>query len=126
MVKPRQADSTLKLIDEYCSYYRNLFSEVRSFEAFTHLHAGIVSDIKRKTLPAITEIMGLENAQGLHHFLTQSPWEAQALRRQRLELILKIVKGRKIVIIIDETGDPKKGKATDVCSETIFRATGKN
>jgi SRSO17 transposase len=110
MVKPRQADSTLKLIDEYCSYYRNLFSEVRSFEAFTHLHAGIISDIKRKTLPAIAEIMGLENAQGLHHFLTQSPWEAQALRRQRLELILKIVKGRKIVIIIDETGDPKKEK----------------
>jgi len=50
MVKPRQADSTLKLIDEYCRYYRNLFSGVRSFEAFTHLHAGIISDIKRKTL----------------------------------------------------------------------------
>ena len=39
------------------------FSEVRSFEAFTHLHAGIISDIKSKTLPAIAEIMGLENAQ---------------------------------------------------------------
>jgi hypothetical protein len=38
MVKPRQADSTLKLVDEYCRYYRNLFSELRSFEAFTHLH----------------------------------------------------------------------------------------
>jgi SRSO17 transposase len=125
MVKPRQADSTLKLIDEYCSYYRNLFSEVRSFEAFTHLHAGIVSDIKRKTLPAIAEIMGLENAQGLHHFLTQSPWEAQALRRQRLELILKIVKGRKIVIIIDETGDPKKGKATDYVARQYLGRLGK-
>ena len=33
MVKPRQANSTVKLIDEYCSYYRNLFPEVRSFEA---------------------------------------------------------------------------------------------
>jgi SRSO17 transposase len=39
------------------------FSEVRSFEAFTHLHAGIISDLKCKTLPAIAEIMGLENAQ---------------------------------------------------------------
>jgi SRSO17 transposase len=36
----------------------------------------------------------LQNAQGLHHFLTQSPWEAPALRRQRLELILKLVKER--------------------------------
>jgi SRSO17 transposase len=46
MVKPRQANSTLKLIDEYCSYYRNLFPEVRSFEAFTHLHADIISGSK--------------------------------------------------------------------------------
>jgi SRSO17 transposase len=115
----------LKLIDEYCRYYRNLFSEVRSFEAFTHLHAGIISDIKRKTLPAIAEIMGLENAQGLHHFLTQSPWEAQALRRQRLELILRIVKDLKIVIIIDETGGPKKGKATDYVARQYLGRLGK-
>lgn len=68
MVKPRQADSTLKLIDEYCRYYRNLFSEVRSFKAFTHIHASVIFDIKRKTLPAIAEIKGLENAHGLNHF----------------------------------------------------------
>jgi SRSO17 transposase len=59
MVKPHEANSRLKLIDEYCSYYINLFPEVRSFEAFTHLHAGIISDIKRKTLPEEADIMGL-------------------------------------------------------------------
>ena len=91
MVKPREANSTLKLIDEYCRSYRNLFSEVRSFEAFTHLHAGLLSDIKRKTLPAIAEIMGLENALGLHHFLTPSRQGRFCVRRQRLEFILKVV-----------------------------------
>jgi len=70
-------------------------------------------------------IMGLENAQGLHHFLTQSPWEASALRRQRLELILKLVKERKIVLIIDETGDPKKGKATDYVARQYLGRLGK-
>ena len=44
MVKPRQPNYTLKLIDEYGSSYRNQFPEVRSFEAFTHLHAGINYD----------------------------------------------------------------------------------
>jgi len=97
-------------------YYRNLFSEVRSFEAFTHLQAGRISDIKRKTLPAIAEIMGLENAQGLPHFLTQLPWEAQAYIRQRLELILRIVKNRKIVIIIDLHRRSKEGKSYRLCS----------
>jgi len=89
MVKPREANSTLKLIDEYCRYYRNLFSEVRSFEAFTHLHAGIISDIKRKTLPAIAEIMGLENAQGLHHFLTQSPQGGSSLEKAKARINFK-------------------------------------
>ena len=45
MVNPGQANSTLKLIEEYCRYYRNLFSEVRSFEAFTHLHTGLISEM---------------------------------------------------------------------------------
>jgi SRSO17 transposase len=83
MVKPRQANSTLKLIDEYYRYYRNLFLEVRSFEAFTHLHAGMISDIKRKTLAAIAQIMGLENAQKLHHFLTQSRQGGSSLEKAK-------------------------------------------
>ena len=96
-------------------------------DIFTKLRCTrIISDLKRKTLPAIAEIMRLENAQGLHHFLTQSPWDAPALRRQRLELILKLVKERKIVlIIIDETGDPKNGKATDYVARHYLGRLGK-
>jgi len=95
-------------------------------DIFTKLRCTrIISDLKRKTLPAIAEIMRLENAQGLHHFLTQSPWDAPALRRQRLELILKLVKERKIVLIIDETGDPKNGKATDYVARQYLGRLGK-
>ena len=74
----------------------------------------MVSDIKRKTLPAMpaasfanAKVVGLENHQSLHHFLTESPWSATELRRQRLELILLVLQGRPIVLIIDETGDKK-------------------
>ncbi len=70
----------MKFVDEYCASYRKLFPEVRSFEAFQQLHAGIASEIKRKTLPAIAEVVGLENSQSLHHFLTESPWEVEAVR----------------------------------------------
>jgi SRSO17 transposase len=93
--------------------YQNLFPEVRSFEAFKYLHVGLISDIKRKTLPAIAKVVGLDNEQSLHHFLSKSPWEVQELRQQRLEIILKILSGREIVLIIDDTGDKKQGHATD-------------
>jgi hypothetical protein len=70
MKQPRCAAPTIKFIDEYCQWYKSLFSDVRSFEAFKYLHIGCISDIKRKTLPAIAKIVGLDNHQGLHHLNT--------------------------------------------------------
>jgi SRSO17 transposase len=125
MVEPRPPASTVKFVDEYCQLYQNLFPEVRSFEAFKYLHMGCVSDIKRKTLPEIAKIVGLDNHQGLHHFLTESPWNVKELRRQRLELILYILQGRPIILIIDETGDKKKGNKTDYVKRQYIGNLGK-
>src|SRR5687767_8075760 len=99
MDKPRPSRTTLKFIDEYCANYRNLFSDVRSFEAFKHLHIGMISELKRKSLPAIAKIVGLQNAQSLHHFLSESPWSTKQLRRQRLGYTLTQLSGRKVFLI---------------------------
>lgn len=125
MVQPRTASPTVKFVDEYCQWYKNLFSDVRSFEAFKYLHIGCISDIKRKTLPEIAKIVGLDNQQGLHHFLTSSPWEVEKLRIRRLELILQVLKGRPIILIIDETGDKKKGNKTDYVKRQYIGNLGK-
>ena len=112
MVVPRLAKPTVRLIDDYCSLYQSLFSDVRSFEAFKYLHVGMLSDIKRKSLPAIAKATGLDNEQSLHHFLTDAPWTVTALRHRRLELILQSLKERPLKLLIDETGDRKKGRTT--------------
>jgi len=125
MVEPRPPAPTVKFVDEYCQLYQNLFPEVRSFEAFKYLHMGCVSDIKRKTLPEIAKIVGLDNHQALHHFLTESPWDVQELRRQRLELILYVLQGRPIILIIDDTGDKKKGNTTDYVKRQYIGNLGK-
>jgi len=79
----------------------------------------------RKTLPEIAKVVGLENEQALHHFLTKSPWKVEELRKQRLNLILLALKGRKIFLIIDETGDKKKGKRTDYVKRQYLGKLGK-
>lgn len=112
-------------MDEYCQWYKNLFSDVRSFEAFKYLHIGCISELKRKTLPAIAKIVGLDNHQGLHHFLTTSPWDVEQLRTLRLELILQVLLGRPIILIIDETGDKKKGNLTDYVKRQYIGSLGK-
>lgn len=99
MIEPRVPAPTIKFVDDYCECYRHLFPEVRSFEAFKYLHVGIISDIKRKTLPAIARVVGLDNEQGLLHFITESPWTVKSLRKARLKLILQVLSksGRKFI-----------------------------
>jgi len=125
MVEPRPAKPTVQFIDEYCQWYQSLFPEVRSFEAFKQLHLGLISEVKRKTLPAIAQIAGLDNAQSLHHFLTESPWQIQELRQQRLQLIQQTIGNREIVLIIDDTGDRKKGQHTDYVKRQYIGNLGK-
>lgn len=125
MVEPRPPVATVKFVDEYCQWYKNLFSDVRSFEAFKYIHIGCISALKRKTLPEIAKIVGLDNQQGLHHFLTSSPWEVERLRALRLELILQVLKDRPIILIIDETGDKKKGSKTDYVKRQYIGNLGK-
>jgi SRSO17 transposase len=69
--------------------------------------------------------VGLDNEQGLLHFLTESPWTVKSLREARLKLILQILADREIVLIIDETGDKKKGNATDYVKRQYIGNLGK-
>jgi SRSO17 transposase len=125
MVQPGRPTPTVKFMDEYCQWYKGLFSDVRSFEAFKYLHIRCVSDLKRKTLPAIAKIVGLDNHQGLHHLLTSSPWSVEELMIRRVELIIQGFKKRLFILIIDETGDNKKGKKTDYVKRQYIGNLGK-
>ena len=62
MVKPRPPRPTVQCVDTYCELYRDLFIEVRAYESFKYLQLGLISDLKRKSLPAIAKAVGLENA----------------------------------------------------------------
>jgi len=94
MVEPRKAVPSVTFIDEYCAAYQDIFPEVRSFESFKYFHVGMISEIKRKSLPAIAKVVGLDNEQALHHFLTDSPWEIKCLNERRLSLTLSMLKGK--------------------------------
>ena len=59
---PRDAHPTVAIIDEYCAEYRDLFKEVRNYECFKYLHLGIISPIKRKSLPEIAKVVGINES----------------------------------------------------------------
>lgn len=81
MIAPRAAKPTVGFVDEYCKSYRDLFADVRSFEAFKHLHVGAIAEIPRKSLPAVAKVNGLPNAQSLQQFLVSSPCKPNTYER---------------------------------------------
>lgn len=125
MVSPRTAVPTVTFVDNYCAAYANLIPEVRTFENFKYLHLGMICDTKRKSLPAITKAVGLHDAQPLQNFLTDSPWSVIELREQRLAVTLLMLKGRTIKVVIDETGDKKRGNNTDYVARQYIGNLGK-
>ena len=125
MVTPRAPRPTLRFVDEYCELYADLFPDVQIFEAFKYLHVGMISDLKRKTLPALAKAVGLDNEQGLHNLLTESPWSVSRLRQHRLNLILELTRKQAMILLIDETGDCKKGTSTDYVKRQYIGNVGK-
>lgn len=122
---PRTAFLTVKFVDDYCQNYQHLFSDVRNYEAFKLLRIGLLSDLPCKSLPQIAKAVGLSNSQSLHNFLREAIWESEALRKSRLAVILQLIGERERVLCIDETGDAKKGKATDSVAKQYIGNLGK-
>jgi SRSO17 transposase len=61
----------------------------------------------------------------LHNFISESPWSYQQLRANRLSLTKEWLKQAAIDIIIDETGDRKKGTHTDYVARQYLGRLGK-
>jgi hypothetical protein len=102
MSKARQAIPTVTFVDEYCQLYQDLFPDVRSFEHFKLLHVGMLSEIKRKTLPAIARGGGDLDPQALDHFVTNAPWRVEDLRGRRLTLLRQALADRPFILGIRE------------------------
>ena len=125
MSQPRPADPSLAPVDAYCCYFRTLFSAVRTYEHFTALHAGLLSDLPRQTLPALARFLGLPHAQGLHHLVTTGHLDTDALGRIRTERARAALQGLPVTLIIDETSDRKKGTTTDYVARQYLGSLGK-
>lgn len=109
MTQARSATPTVTFVDEYCQIYQDLFPDVRSFEHFKQLQVGMLSEMKRKTLPAIARVVGESDPQALHHFVAYAPWSVEELQERRLTLLRQALAGRSFTLCID---GPKCAKLT--------------
>src|SRR5262249_28680970 len=76
------------------------------------LHVGLLSELRRKSLPAIAAAVGDADGQRLHHLVADGSWSLEALRERRLALTRRAVGGRAITVCLDATGGRTKGSTT--------------
>ena len=84
-------------------------------EPLTHardLVAGLVAPLERKNCWTIAEHAGHASPHGLQHLLGRAVWDADGARNDVRSYVLEHLADPGAVLVIDETGDLKKGTAT--------------
>jgi SRSO17 transposase len=114
MPTPRKPTApTTEAIDQFCGQCDDLFARFEERTALRQYLIGLLLPREHnKTLVELAAIVPGARRQALHHFLHDAPWDADALNRRRLQQwqahpVLGPHPGG--VLIVDETGDPKRG-----------------
>jgi len=89
----------------------------QKFEALKYLHLGIITEIKRKSLPAICALVGLKMDKSCI-ILRDTHWDVKAFEL-RLSLIKVAIEINQLYCVLMKQ-ETKKGHATDGSSKTIY------
>ncbi|MER6984621.1 IS701 family transposase [Streptomyces carpinensis] len=73
---------------------------------------GLLSDLPRKNCWTIAEWAGESTPHGMQHLLCRAAWDADAVRDDVREYIVEHLHDEAAVLVVDETGDLKKGTHT--------------
>ncbi|WAU86576.1 IS701 family transposase [Streptomyces sp. Qhu-G9] len=73
---------------------------------------GLLSDLPRKNCWSIAEWAGQTSPDGMQHLLGRARWDADRVRDDVCEYVLEHLHDEDAVLVVDETGDVKKGTHT--------------
>jgi SRSO17 transposase len=73
---------------------------------------GLLSDLPRKNCWTIAEWAGEASPHGMQHLLCRAAWDADAVRDDVREYVVEHLRDEAAVLVVDETGDVKKGTRT--------------
>jgi SRSO17 transposase len=76
------------------------------------LGLGLLSDLPRKNCWTLAEHAGDATPDGMQHLLHRAAWDADAVRDDVRAYVVENLAEVQAVLVVDETGDLKKGTAT--------------
>ncbi|MFE1413645.1 IS701 family transposase [Streptomyces sp. NPDC058746] len=88
------------------------FARVEPRRRARALVLGLLSDLPRKNCWTLAEHAGDSSPDGLQHLLSRARWDAEAVRDDVRGFVVEQLHHDDAVLVVDETGDLKKGIAT--------------
>jgi len=117
-----------KAFENWCQKFDDVFTRGSQQEHFRTYLAGLLGEGHRKNIWVIASQTVGVSYFNLHHFLHDSPWNAQALNDRRIDLIWhhrQTRPKRDFRLIIDDSGHRKSGSATDGVARQYIGQVGK-
>ncbi|MGW2786619.1 IS701 family transposase [Streptomyces populi] len=88
------------------------FARVEPRRRVRQLVSGLLSDLPRKNCWTLAEHVGDATPDGMQHLLHRAKWDADAIRDDIRAYVGEHLHDTEAVLVVDETGDLKKGTAT--------------
>ena len=85
------------------------FARYEPLRHAAELMAGMVSGLDRKNCWTVAEHRGDATPDGLQHLLSRAKWDAEAVRDDLRDYVVDAFGDPDAILILDETGDVKKG-----------------
>jgi SRSO17 transposase len=99
-------------LDELLGRVARRFPRVEPRRRAKALVLGLLSELPRKNCWTLAEHAGDANPDGMQHLLARAVWDHDGVRDDLRAYVVEHLGDPQAVLVIDETGDLKKGTAT--------------
>lgn len=89
------------------------FARVEARLRTRHLVLGLLADLPRKNCWTIAEWAGEATPNAMQHLLSRAKWDADAVHDDLRAYVVEHLHDDQALLLVDETGDVKKGSHTD-------------
>jgi SRSO17 transposase len=99
-------------LQEFLGAFRVRFRRPEGREALERYTTGLLTELPNKNADTMAQAVPGTSAQRLQEFLTNMQWDEEDLNRQRVQKMIAEAAQSDGVLIIDDTGFPKRGTSS--------------
>src|SRR5215467_8040564 len=108
---PKASPTPLPELEGFLAPFAPLFRRHTSRDSMERCLTGLLTDLPHKTADTISAAVAGTSTERLQHLLTDASWDARALDETRVRQLLAAHPPTAGVLVLDDTGLPKKGTA---------------